>query len=76
MRLITFYVGDKTSFGMVDGDKVFDFSVRFPNSSNLIDFLDPRSQQNAEEAIKGADGAIGRTLTRSELPQFQGKTNV
>jgi len=55
MKLITFYAGDKTSFGMVDGDKVFDFTARFPDASNLIDFLDPRSQQNAEEAIKGAD---------------------
>ena len=55
MKLITFYAGDKTSFGMVDGDKVFDFTARFPDASILIDFLDPRSQQNAEEAIKGAD---------------------
>ena len=74
MRLITFYVGDKTSFGMVDGDKVFDFSVRFPNSSNLIDFLDPRSQQNAEEAIKGADADYSLTDITFRRPiQFPGQ---
>ena len=74
MRLITFYVGDKTSFGMVDGDKVFDFSVRFPNSSNLIDFLDPRSQQNAEEAIKGADADYSLTDITFRRPiEFPGQ---
>ena len=74
MRLITFYVGDKTSFGMVDGDKVFDFTVRFPNSSNLIDFLDPRSQQNAEEAIKGADADYSLTDITFRRPiQFPGQ---
>lgn len=74
MRLITFYVGDKTSFGMVDGDKVFDFSVRFPNSTNLIDFLDPRSQQNAEEAIKGADADYSLTDITFRRPiQFPGQ---
>ena len=74
MRLITFYVGDKTSFGMVDGDKVFDFTVRFPNSSNLIDFLDPRSQQNAEEAIKGADADYSLTDITFRRPiEFPGQ---
>ena len=74
MKLITFYAGDKTSFGMVDGDKVFDFTVRFPNSSNLIDFLDPRSQQNAEEAIKGADADYSLTDITFRRPiQFPGQ---
>ena len=74
MRLITFYVGDKTSFGMVDGDKVFDFTARFPNSSNLIDFLDPRSQQNAEEAIKGADADYSLTDITFRRPiEFPGQ---
>jgi len=74
MKLITFYAGDKTSFGMVDGDKVFDFTVRFPDTSNLIDFLDPRSQQNAEEAIKGADADYSLTDITFRRPiEFPGQ---
>ena len=74
MKLITFYAGDKTSFGMVDGDKVFDFTARFPDASNLIDFLDPRSQQNAEEAIKGADADYSLTDITFRRPiEFPGQ---
>ena len=55
MRLITFSANGKTSFGMVDGDKVFDLAPRLSGKSSLVDLLDPAAQAEAVAVISGAD---------------------
>ena len=55
MKLITFEAEGRTSFGMVDGEKIFNLSARCPDADSLIDLLDPQAQKQAAESIKGTD---------------------
>ena len=55
MKLVTFSGDGKTSFGTIDGDRVFDLGPRLSNARGLVDLLDPGAQVEAIAAIKGAD---------------------
>ncbi|HCH57245.1 MAG TPA: 5-carboxymethyl-2-hydroxymuconate isomerase, partial [Rhodospirillaceae bacterium] len=55
MKLLTFGANDSTSFGMIDGDKVFDLASRMPDVSGLTNLLDPGAQKKALQAVAGAD---------------------
>lgn len=55
MKLLTFRANDSTSFGMIDGDKVFDLASRMPDVSGLTNLLDPAAQKKVIQAVAGAD---------------------
>ena len=55
MKLLTFRANDFTSFGMIDGDKVFDLASRMPDVSGLMNLLDPATQKKVLQAVAGAD---------------------
>ena len=55
MKLATFSVNGTTSFGIVDGDRIFDLAPRMPGVTGLVDLLDPTAQTEAATAINGAD---------------------
>ena len=54
MKLLTFRANDSTSFGMIDGDKVFDLASRMPDVSGM-NLLDPATQKKVLQAVAGAD---------------------
>ena len=55
MKLVSFDASGKTSFGMVEGEKVFDLAPRLPDAAGLIDLLGPAAQDRAANAVAGAD---------------------
>lgn len=55
MKLASFEVNGKTSFGVVDGEQVFDLAPRLTNASSLMDLLTPDMQKQATTATVGAD---------------------
>ncbi len=55
MKLVSFDAGGRTSFGMVDGEKVFDLAPRLPDAVGLVDLLDPAAQARAGSVVAGAD---------------------
>ena len=55
MKLATFEANGKTSFGIVDGEQVFDLAPRLTNASSLMDLLTPDMQKQATTVTMGAD---------------------
>ena len=53
MRFLSFIVNDTESWGVVDGDKIIDLGLRWPNSS-LFSILQEQRLMEMKTAIKGA----------------------
>jgi 5-carboxymethyl-2-hydroxymuconate isomerase len=73
MKLLTFEAGGKTSFGMVDGDRIFDLAARLPES-DIVALLDPAARKKAEDAVRGADADYALSDIRFRRPvEFPGQ---
>ena len=55
MKLATFLVDGKTSFGMVDGARVFDLRPRLSKVRGLIELLGPTALKEVSRVIRNAD---------------------
>ena len=55
MKLLTFDAAGRTSFGLIDGDRIYDLAPRLPAAKGLVDLLDPAMQAAAAKAVAGAD---------------------
>lgn len=55
MKLVTFEINGDTSFGMVDGDHIFDIPSRVPKASSIVDFLNPQKQKQIKSLTKGVE---------------------
>ena len=55
MKLAAFDADGTASFGIVDGDSVFDLAPRMKDAAGLTDLLTPAAQACAAKAVAGAD---------------------
>ena len=55
MKLMTFEINGKSTFGMIDGDKIFDIPKRLPDATGLISLLDLQTQKLFLGSIKASD---------------------
>ena len=55
MKLMTFEINGKSTFGMIDGDKIFDIPKRLPAATGLISLLDLQTQKLFLSSIKASD---------------------
>ena len=55
MKLMTFEINGNSTFGMIDGDKIFDIPKRLPDATELISLLDLQTQKLFLSSIKAAD---------------------
>jgi len=55
MKLMTFEINGKSTFGMIDGDKIFDIPKRLPDATGLISLLDLQTQKQFLSSIKASD---------------------
>ena len=55
MKLMTFEINGKSTFGMIDGDKIFDIPKRLPDATGLISLLDLQTQNLFLSSIKASD---------------------
>lgn len=70
MKLLSFAANGTESYGIVDGDKVFDLGPRLDGVSGTIDLLNAEAQAKAAAAIKGADAdyALSDIAYRRPVP--------
>ena len=55
MKLMTFEINGNSTFGMIDGDKIFDIPKRLPDATGLISLLDLQTQKLFLSSIKASD---------------------
>ena len=55
MKLMTFEINGNSTFGMIDGDKIFDIPKRLPDTTGLISLLDLQTQKLFLSSIKASD---------------------
>ena len=55
MKLMTFEINGNSTFGMIDGDKIFDIPKRLPAATGLISLLDLQTQKLFLSSIKASD---------------------
>ncbi len=55
MKLMTFEIDGYSTFGMMDGNKIFDIPKRLPNTTGLVDLLDPQRQKLILHHTKASD---------------------
>ena len=55
MKLMTFEINGNSTFGMIDGDKIFDIPKRLPDATGLISLLDLQTQKLFLGSIKASD---------------------
>ena len=52
---MTFEINGNSTFGMIDGDKIFDIPKRLPDATGLISLLDLQTQKLFLSSIKASD---------------------
>ena len=70
MKLVSFEAAGRSSFGVVEGDKVIDLGPRLDDAKGVEDLLNPAAQARAGAAAKGAtaDYDLSEITYRRPIP--------
>ena len=55
MKLLTFSANGKTTFGMIENEKIYDLKARLPTGTSIIDLLNPAEAGKTIDIVRGGD---------------------
>ena len=74
MKLLTFSANGKTSFGMIENEKIYDLKARLPEGKTIINLLNPAEAGRITEVVRGGDADFSLSDVSLKRPiEFPGQ---